>query len=92
MTIIMISHYMDEIAQVCTKVLVMEEGSPIMYDGPREVFKETEKLTEMGLDVPVTKKLIAALNGRGIEVPEDIFTLDEMHDYIITKLGGVENA
>jgi energy-coupling factor transport system ATP-binding protein len=92
MTIIMISHYMDEIAQVCTKVLVMEEGSPVMYDAPREVFKQTDKLNEMGLDVPVTKKLISSLLERGVEVPEDIFTLDEMQEYILAKLGGVENA
>ena len=92
MTIIMISHYMDEIAQVCTKVLVMEDGSPVMYDAPREVFKQSDKLNDMGLDVPVTKKLVAALLGRGIEVPEDIFTMDEMHDFILTKLGGGKNA
>jgi energy-coupling factor transport system ATP-binding protein len=88
MTIIMISHYMDEIAQVCTKVLVMENGSPIMYDDPREVFKQSELLNDMGLDVPVAKKLAAALKSRGIEVPENIFTLDEMQEYIAQKFGG----
>jgi energy-coupling factor transport system ATP-binding protein len=70
----------------------MEEGSPVMYDAPREVFKQTDKLNEMGLDVPVTKKLISSLLERGVEVPEDIFTLDEMQEYILAKLGGVENA
>ncbi len=88
MTIIMISHYMDEIAEVCTKVLVMENGRVIEYDEPKKVFMQTQLLKEMGLDVPVAKKLMIALEERGISVPGDILTLDELHKYLIKKLGG----
>ena len=92
MTMIMISHYMDEIAENCTKVLVMEDGSPIMYDEPRKVFMDSGKLHDMGLDTPVAKKLMYELKKRGVNVQEDILTLSEMEDYLKTELGGNINA
>ena len=92
MTIIMISHYMDEIAEACTKVLVMENGSPVMYDTPKKVFMESDRLRDMGLDVPVAKKLISAMHGCGLDVPGEILTLDEMSSYIAKKLGGGADA
>jgi energy-coupling factor transport system ATP-binding protein len=87
-TIIMISHYMDEIASVCTKVLVMEDGKPFMYDEPKRVFSHGEKLREMGLDVPVVTKLIMTLKNKGVDVPMDILTLEEFHRYIKDKVRG----
>jgi energy-coupling factor transport system ATP-binding protein len=92
MTIIMISHYMDEIAEACTKVLVMENGMPVMYDAPKKVFMESTMLGGMGLDVPVAKKLLSALQNCGLDVPQEILTLDEMHGYIVKKLGGGADA
>ncbi len=88
MTIIMISHYMDEIAKVCTKVLVMENGTPVIFDEPKKVFLQGERLTDMGLDVPKVTKLIIALEKRGVIIPKDILTLDEMHKYITYKIRG----
>ena len=92
MTIIMISHYMDEIAEACTKVLVMENGSPVMYDTPKKVFMESGMLRDMGLDVPVAKKLISAMQKCGLDVPKEILTLDEIHDYVVKRLGGAADA
>ncbi len=92
MTMIMISHYMDEIAENCTKVLVMEDGSPIMYDEPRKVFMDSGRLHKMGLDVPVAKKLIYELSKRGVDVPKDILTLDEMKAYLKEQLRGKKDA
>lgn len=88
MTIVMISHYMDEIAETCTKVLVMEDGAPAMYDVPKKVFMENSKMHDMGLDVPVAKRLMEALEKCGLSVPKDILSLDEIHKYIVSELGG----
>jgi energy-coupling factor transport system ATP-binding protein len=92
MTMIMISHYMDEIAENCTKVLVMEDGEPVMYDSPRDVFMDSGKLHKMGLDVPVAKKLMYELSKRGVDIPKDILTLDEIKQYILDKTGGNADA
>lgn len=82
MTIIMISHYMDEIAAVCSKVLVMNDGQVAMYDEPKKVFKEYDKLVELGLDVPYTLKLAAQMKKHGVNISGTPLTLDEMYSEI----------
>ena len=82
MTIIMISHYMDEIAAVCSKVLVMSDGKVTMYDEPKEVFKEYDMLVELGLDVPYTLKLAAEMRKHGVNIQGTPLTLDEMYNEI----------
>ena len=84
MTIIMISHYMDEIAYVCSKVLVMDSGDVVMYDTPKEVFKHYDKLTELGLDVPYTLKLAEQMRQRGVIIDNVPLTLDEMYNEIVS--------
>lgn len=89
--IIMISHYMDEIAYVCSKVLVMDNGQVEMYDKPKEVFKNYDRLVELGLDVPYTLKLKEQLKQRGVEIEGVPLTLDEMYDSLV-KLKEGKNA
>jgi len=84
MTIIMISHYMDEIAYVCSKVLVLDSGDVVMYDTPKEVFKHYDKLTELGLDVPYTLKLAEQMRQRGVIIDNVPLTLDEMYNEIVS--------
>jgi energy-coupling factor transport system ATP-binding protein len=86
--IIMISHYMDEIASVCSKVLVMDNGQVEMYDEPKEVFKHYDRLIELGLDVPYTLKLKEQLRKKGIDIEGVPLTLDEMHKSIVAAKEG----
>ncbi|MEX1376573.1 MAG: energy-coupling factor transporter ATPase [Eubacteriales bacterium] len=88
MTIIMISHYMDEIAYACSKVMVMDGGKVAMYDTPREVFKNYDKLSELGLDVPFTLQLAQKLKDRGVNIAGIPLTLDEMYDEILKAKEG----
>ncbi len=68
MTIIMISHYMDEVAQSASRILVMEKGKIAMDGTPREVFAQHDKLMELGLDVPFTIKISEAMGKRGKKI------------------------
>lgn len=86
--IIMISHYMDEIAYVCSKVLVMDNGQVEMYDEPREVFKHYDRLVELGLDVPYTLKLKEQLRKRGINIDGVPLTIDEMYKSLVEAKEG----
>lgn len=86
--IIMISHYMDEIAYVCSKVLVMDNGQVEMYDEPKEVFKHYDRLVELGLDVPYTLKLKEQLRKRGVDIKDVPLTLDEMYESILAVKEG----
>lgn len=69
-TIVMISHDMDEIAENCNKVAVIENGTISMCDTPERLFENDEKLVSLGLDIPIVAKVRNALKRKkGIDVP-----------------------
>ena len=67
MTVILITHYMDEAAG-CDRVVVMDGGSIIMDGTPEKVFSQVEKLKEAGLDVPQVTELAYELRKAGYDI------------------------
>jgi ABC-type cobalt transport system, ATPase component len=76
-TIVLITHYMEE-AVNADRVVVMEDGEIVMSGTPKEVFSKVEELKKLGLDVPQVTELAYELRKEGINIPEDILTVDEM--------------
>jgi len=76
-TVVNITHFMEE-AVVSDRVIVMEDGDIVLEGTPREVFSQVGKLKALGLDVPQVTDLAFELRKEGIELPEDILTVDEM--------------
>ncbi len=74
-TIVIVSHDMDEIAENCTRAAVFSEGKLVCALPPKELFLKAEELLSLGLDIPLTAKLCAALAKRGVSVGCD-FTVD----------------
>ena len=68
-TVVMVSHSMDEVARVATRVVVMNKAEIAIDGTPREVFARSAELREMGLDVPAVAQLCALLRSRGVDVP-----------------------
>jgi len=75
-TIILITHFMEEAAQA-NRVLVMEAGEVILDDTPRNVFRNVEIMHGLGLGVPQVTYLAHELRKAGIDIPDDILTIDE---------------
>ena len=73
MTVVLITHYMDEAAQA-DRVIVMNDGLAVMEGTPREVFCRVEKLKKLGLDVPQATELVYRLNRRGFGLRQDVLT------------------
>ena len=76
-TTILITHFMEEAARA-DHVIVMDNGVIKMDGTPEEVFRETEKLTELSLDVPAPARLAWLLRERGIDIPENIQKTEEL--------------
>lgn len=76
-TIILITHYMEE-AVDADKIYVMDSGKVIIEGTPREVFKNVDTMKELGLDVPQMTELAYELRKNGVDISEDILTIDEM--------------
>jgi len=57
---------MEELAQVCDRLVVISDGCSVMSGTPREVFAQAEKLSELGLGVPAITDAISRLQGEGL--------------------------
>ena len=76
-TIVLITHFMEE-AVTADHVLVVDRTKLQMQGTAREVFSQADKLTAMGLDVPVAADLAHGLRKNGYEIPEDCMTDEEL--------------
>lgn len=85
MTVVLITHYMEEAAEA-DRVIVMDKGRTVIDDIPKKVFSEVDRIKRLGLDVPQVTELVHALRLEGIELPEDIITVEECADAILERL------
>ncbi len=63
-TVVIISHVMEEIAFLCNKVLVIDNGKQALFGSAEDIFNKYDKLKQMGLDVPLTKKVVYNINNK----------------------------
>ncbi|MBQ8507286.1 MAG: energy-coupling factor transporter ATPase [Clostridia bacterium] len=85
-TVVMVSHSMDDVGKYCSRLYVLDHGK-VAYEGtPAEVFLHGEKLKEIGLDVPECAKLAKVLRESGFDVPEGAYTQAELCEAILKNL------
>lgn len=89
-TIIMITHSMDDLAENAKRVVVLSGANVIMDDKPYKVFLREKELKDAGLDLPAVAKIAALLREKGREVPEDVITLAGLEQYITGTMGNRE--
>ncbi|MBQ8297576.1 MAG: energy-coupling factor transporter ATPase [Ruminococcus sp.] len=85
-TIILITHYMDEAAQ-CGRVVVMDKGRIVLDDVPKKVFSQVELLKKIGLDVPQVTELAWELRKAGYDISPEIITEEECTAAIMELFG-----
>ncbi len=76
MTIILVSHSMEDVARFADKLIVMHKGQIEIMGKPSEVFQSRERLKEIGLGVPVVTELFYLLEEKGIILDKNIFTVE----------------
>ncbi len=91
-TVILVSHSMEDVAKMVDRLLVMNAGKIVM-DGPtREVFSRSKELEEIGLGIPQITQFMRKYRAKGHDVKEDILTVEEAKIEILRYLRGNENA
>ena len=90
-TVMVVSHSMEDISKIATKILVMNDSHLAYYDGVDEVFSHADELREMGLNIPQLTELFLRLRERGYDVPVNVYTLERARE-VIKKLIGKEAA
>lgn len=77
MTVIFVSHNMDDIARLADRVVFMHEGEVLLDAPPQEAFQANTALQKAGLDTPGTVTLLKKLSEGGLSVAADAFTIEE---------------
>ena len=75
MTIVLVSHSMEDIAKYADRVLVMSNKKIAMYDTVENVFARAPELLALGLSVPQVTKIFLKLREMGVDVPADVYTV-----------------
>ncbi|AKA71443.1 energy-coupling factor transporter ATPase [Clostridium scatologenes] len=86
MTIILVSHSMEDVAKLADRILVMHKGKAILDGAPSQVFKEIDTLESVGLAVPQVTYLVRALKEKGIDISSDVFTIQQAKEEILRIL------
>lgn len=91
LTIILVSHSMEDIARLVDKILVMNKGKIQFFDTPRKIFKEAETLERIGLGIPQVSDLVRQLRKKGFPI-DDCISVEEAKNAIINVLRGKKDA
>lgn len=88
MTVILVSHSMEDVAKYVDRIIVMNRGQ-IMFDNePREVFRHYKELEQVGLAAPQVTYIMQSLRANGLNVDTDITTIEEAKTEILKALKG----
>ena len=91
-TVIVISHSMEDMAIIADKIIVMNNGKLFMFDTVENVFSNGDELRKIGLNVPIVTRVFDELRGRGIPLPENVFTVKRAVEEITALKAGERNA
>lgn len=87
-TVVLVSHSMEDIARYVDRIIVMNRGSVLFDDVPKEVFGHYRELEAVGLAAPQVTYIMQALREKGMSVRTDVTTLEEAEREIMRSLGG----
>jgi len=86
MTIIIVSHSMEDVAKLADRIIVMHKGKAILDGEPKQIFKQVELLENVGLAVPQVTYLVRELREKGFDISDEIYTIDEAKKQLLKIL------
>lgn len=86
MTVILVSHSMEDVAKYVDRIIVMNQSRVLFDDIPKEVFRHVKELEAVGLAAPQITYIMQALKEKGLDVDTDITKIEEARDAILKAL------
>lgn len=86
MTVVLVSHSMEDVAKYVDRIIVMNQGSVLYDDEPRKVFRHYKELEEVGLAAPQVTYIMQELKRNGLDVDTDAITIEEARGEILKAL------
>ena len=82
-TVILVSHSMEDIANFAHKIMIVSDAKLVSYDYPNEIFKDSQMLKNIGLNVPQVTRVVNHLRQKGIDLGDNIYTVDAAVEAIL---------
>lgn len=93
LTVVLVSHNMEDISRMANRVVVMHRGGVLLDGKPLDIFNNHhEKLAEAGVDVPPVSQLMQYLNTKNLNLDMNVLTVDDAVKNIYNRLKGEKNA
>ena len=86
-SIVLVSHSMEDVAKYVGRIIVMNQGEVLFDDVPGQVFRHYKELEQVGLAAPQVTYMMHALKEKGLSVDENATTIEEARDSILAALG-----
>ncbi len=86
LTVLLVSHSMEDVARLADRILVMNSGAVEMFDMPSKVFGKGRRLEEIGLTVPQITKVMDRLRSAGIQIEDGIYTTGDAYRILLPLL------
>ncbi len=86
MTVILVSHSMEDIAKLVDRVIVLYKGKIHMEGSPKQIYSQAEELEKIGLGVPQVAQIVNELRKRGFNIKSDIITVEEAKEEILREV------
>ncbi|OWZ84459.1 energy-coupling factor transporter ATPase [Natranaerobius trueperi] len=84
LTIILVTHSMDDVAKLAERLLVMHGGEIKLEGPPEQIFNYSDYLKELGLGVPEVSTLMKQLQKQGWDVPNNVFSVEQAHELLLS--------
>ena len=88
--VVIVSHSMDDMAKYCENIIVMSHSKVAMAGKRNEVFSRGDELEAIGLGVPQMTYLVRLLASADVDIPQNIYTVDDAEAALTSLLGGVK--
>ena len=85
-TVILVSHSMEDIAKLVDRVIVLSKGKIHMQGTPKEIYSQAEELEKIGLGIPQIASIVKELRNRGFNIKPDILTVEEAKEEILKEV------
>lgn len=83
MTIVLVSHSMEDVANLAERIIVMNNGKVQMQGSPKEVFKKVDELESIGLGVPQVTYLMKELKKKGFNILDEVYTIEQAKNELL---------
>ncbi|MDI9496150.1 MAG: energy-coupling factor transporter ATPase [Bacillota bacterium] len=85
-SVILVSHSMEDIAKLVDRVIVLCKGKVHMEGTPKEIYSEADELERIGLGIPQTASIVRELRKRGFNIKQDVLTIEEAKEEILKEV------